>query len=298
MKMDEDVIHDFAQSYSLDDQTIHFNPVGLYARTMSVDMLLIIVNTMRLNHFIKALQEAKLEVSNLFFTSYAAAESSVDPQAKIDGCALIDIGANSSSILIFKDGFLRSVMNIPLGGDHATQSIAQNLRLSFDLAEEIKKSYGMALNGNEERVGASPELEMITDESVLVKSETGYLPVKREVICRALEPEITKLVVAIEKSLKGPFYSQLKVGIIMVGGSSLLAGLLERIEKRTNLPVHLGKINCAGAQLNNAALFSSSIGLAKLGFTKTWGYNLAASPHLNWRQGLSNRIKELYQEYF
>ena len=312
MKMDEDVIHDFAQSYSLDEQTIHLNPVGLYARTMSVDMLLIIVNTIRLNHFIKALQEARLEVSNLFFTSYAAAEFSVDHQAKIDGCALIDIGANSTSILIFKDGFLRSVMNIPLGGDHATQSIAQNLRLSFDLAEEIKKSYGMAFSGSEGHppgpgvdseqnaagVGVSPEWEMITDESVLVKSETGYLPVKREVICRALEPEITKLVAAIEKSLKGLFYSQFKAGIIMVGGSSLLAGLLERIEKGTNLPVRLGKINCAGAQLNNAALFSSSIGLARLGFTKTWGYNLAASPHLNWRQGLSNRIKELYQEYF
>ena len=139
---------------------------------------------------------------------------------------------------------------------------------------------------------------MITGESVLVKSETGYLPVKKEVICRALEPEITKLVAAIERSLKGPFYSKLKAGIIMVGGSSLLAGLLERIEKGTNLPVHLGKINCSGTQLNNAAIFSSSIGLAKLGFTKTWGYSLAASGHLNWKQGLSNRIRELYQDYF
>lgn len=312
MKMDEDVIHDFAQSYSLDDQTVHLSPVGLYARAISVEMLLIIVNTIRLNHFVRAVLEAHLEVDNLFFTSYAAAEFSVDRQAKIDGCALIDIGANSTGVLIFKDGFLRSVTNIPLGGDHATQAIAQNLRLSFDQAEEIKKSYGMALNGSEGHpsspgvegeqnaagVEAFPESEMIADESVLVKSETGYLPVKKEVICRSLEPEITKLVAAIEKSLKGPFYSQLKAGIIMAGGSSLLAGLLERIEKGTHLPVHLGKINCSGAQLNNAALFSSSVGLARLGFTKTWGYHLAASPHLNWRQGLSNRIRELYQDYF
>lgn len=312
MKMDEDVIHDFAQSYSLDEQTLQLNPVGLYARTLSVEMLLIIVNTIRLDHFVRAVQEAHLEVDNLFFTSYAAAESSLDDQSKIDGCALIDIGANSTGVLIFKDGFLRSVANIPLGGNHATQSIARDLRLSFDLAEEIKKSYGMALSGNEGQpqnpgvdgqqnaadAGTSPEPEMITDESVLVKSDTGYLPVKKEVICRSLEPEITKLVAAIEKSLKGPFYSKLKAGIIMAGGSSLLAGLLERIEKGTNLPVRLGKINCAGAQLSNAALFSPSVGLARLGFTKTWGYSLAASPHLNWRQGLSNRIRELYQDYF
>ena len=298
MKMDEDVIHDFAQNYSLDDQTIHLNPVGLYARTMAVDMLLLIVNTTRLGHLLKAVHQAGLEVSNIFLTSYAAVESSVDHQAKTDGCALMDIGASSTSILIFKDGFLRSFMNIPLGGDHATQSIAQNLHLSFDQAEEIKKSYGMALNNGGHSVEAPSESETITEESVLVKSETGYHPIKREVICRLLEPEITKLVSAIEKSVKGPFYSQLKAGIMIVGGGSLLAGLLERIEQGTNLLVHLGKINCAGTPLNNAAVFSASVGLARLGFTKTWAYNLANSQYLHWRQSLSSRIKELYQEYF
>ncbi len=288
IKMDEDTIHDFPQMYQIDEVNAALNPSGLYARKLCVELLLIVVNVMRINNLMKAVNQAGFEVDNIFFTSYAAAEASLNQQLKTDGCALVDIGSSATNILIFKDGFLQHLTDIPLGADHPTRNIAQNLHLSFDLAEEIKKSYGMALNVEQD----------IADEEVLVKSESGYLPVKREVICRFLEPEINKLVSAIDQSVRGPFYYYLKSGIIIVGGGSLLPGLLERIEKVTNLAVRMGKVNGGGIHLNSPALFSASVGLAQLGFTKALGYHLPIPPGTGWRKNFSNRLKELYQEYF
>ena len=296
MKMDEDTIHEFAQMYKIDEVNSALNPIGLYARKMSVDLLLIVVQMTRVNNLMKAVNQAGFEVDHSFFSSYAAGAASLDAKMKTDGCALIDIGSNSTNVLIFKDGFLHHLDSLSLGGDLATRNIAQNLHLSFDLAEEMKKSSGMALNAQQDMQDA--------DEEVLVKSETGYLPVKREMICRFLEPEINKMVSAVDQTLRGPFYHHLKSGIIIVGGGSLLPGLLERIEKVTNLTVRMGKVNGGGIHLNSPALFSASVGLAQLGFRKTFfsqfpvQLSTTGTSAAGWMKGLSNRLKELYQEYF
>ena len=321
MKMDEDTIHHFAQVYRIDEVNSALNPVGLYARKLFVDLLLIVMNVTRINNLIKAVNQAGFEVDNIFFTSFAASEVCLNPKVKTDGCALIDIGSSATKVLIFKEGFLQNLDDIPLGGDHATRNIAQNLRLSFDLAEEIKKSYGMALSGEQEdpksfsgEEAQESNQESLTlqknsltltkerknrvvDEEILVKNDAGYLPVKREMICHSLEPEINKLVSAIDKSLRGPFYHELKSGIIIVGGGSLLPGLLERIEKITNLPVRMGKVIAGGIQLNSPAIFSASVGLTQLGFAKRFALPFRPQGG-GWTKGFSNRLRELYQEYF
>ncbi len=287
IKPDEEILHDIPQHYKVDEANITLNPTGTYGRKLEADLLLLLANTMVLNPIIKAVNQAGFEVSQTLFSTFAAATATLTDAMKIDGCALIDIGCDVTHILIFKDALLRFHEKIPLGGHHITRSIAQHLNLPFDLAEDIKRSYGAAIDVEGEK-----------DEEILVKKDSGYLPIKREVIYEAIEPEISKLVARIENAIKGPFYTQLTGGVTIVGGGSLLPGLLERIEKSVSLTVIMGKNQLVTTRLNNAALFSGSIGLAQLGLTKIIPYSVPTQPTTHWLADVSNKLKEIYQEYF
>ena len=81
----------------------------------------------------------------------------------------------------------------------------------------------------------------------------------------------------------------------MVGGSSLLPGLLERIEERVNLPVAMG---AATKGLNNAALYASSIGLAQMHYLKSRRETIDIKSAKNFKDKIVQTVKDLCQEYF
>ncbi|MBI2252047.1 MAG: type IV pilus assembly protein PilM [Armatimonadetes bacterium] len=68
---------------------------------------------------------------------------SVDAETFSRTIALIDLGANTSSINIYKAGVLRHNRTIGLAGNNFTKVIGQSLNLSFGEAEKIKKDKGI-----------------------------------------------------------------------------------------------------------------------------------------------------------
>ncbi|NDD27284.1 MAG: type IV pilus assembly protein PilM [Proteobacteria bacterium] len=72
-----------------------------------------------------------------------ALKVNTDPQTFEQTIALINLGANSSSINIFKAGMLRHNRTITVAGNSFTKAIGQSLNLSFDEAEKIKKDKGV-----------------------------------------------------------------------------------------------------------------------------------------------------------
>ena len=84
----------------------------------------------------------------------------------------------------------------------------------------------------------------------------------------------------------------------MVGGGALLSGLIERIEKEVNLPVKIGKISVEAAAINHAPVYTACVGLTQMGFLKFIDRPLSPQAPKNWVAGMSNRVRELYEEYF
>ena len=288
IRIEEEVVHDFIQSYTIDDQNNVTNPLGLYGRKLSVNLLLLIANINLLNNIVKAVHQAGYEIVSISLASLAAAEATLTKKEKSDGCVLMDMGASTTNILIFEGGFFRQLNIINVGGADITASIAQALDLPLELAEDIKRSYAVALNEETAHQG-----------EILVKKESSYYPVKREVIDNAVDSEITKRVSLIKETIRGScFYEKLNAGIIMAGGGALLPGLMERIEKEMNLPVKVGKINMAPARLNNAAVFSAAIGLAQAEIKRPSEQTLVSFGDMTWLNRFAFKIREFYQEYF
>jgi cell division ATPase FtsA len=122
------------------------------------------------------------------------------------------------------------------------------------------------------------------------------MPIKRAGISQAIAPEVDKFVESLKTVIKeSPYYHHLNMGIVMVGGGTLLPGLIERVEEATNLHVTSGMPTKG---LNNSVLYAGVIGLAQMSSIHAMNMAMVAHAPKNWTARLSHAFRELYQEYF
>ncbi len=292
VRLDEEVVCDMVQQFKVDDVNIALNPVGLYGRKLEVETLLVLANITRLRNLTKAVHQAGFEVNDVHFNAWAATELMLDKRHRNDGCVFVDLGARTTIVLVFKEGLLKSFRKVEVGGEHMTQHIAAKLNIPFQLAEDIKKSYGRVSDGKIDP-GADA---LVSSEEILIKKDSGFVPVKRNALTVASEPDIRAISENICQAVTASGYEgQLKAGVVVVGGGSLLAGLMERMEHDTHMPVSLGR-NIPG--LNSAAIYCISTSLAEMGYKNTLRYKLDSQKPKDWIDGLKAKAEELSNEYF
>jgi cell division protein FtsA len=310
VNLEEEIIHDFPQWYKIDDINTSVNPAGLIGRKIESSLLLLTANSLRIRNLTKAVHQAGFEVSSVAFSGYAASDVAVEKADKEQGCALVDIGANITSVIFFKNGIVGDVQFIPWGGDYVTQSIAERLSVTVDLAEEIKKThalasqpdphghsraFGLRSQSAEAPEGASGNPQGVSGE-ILVKRDKGYIPIRRESVCEAVNWEIENFLTHLETVVKGShLYHHLNKGLVMVGGGSLLAGAIERIEERVNTSLRMG---AATPGLHHSAVYAASIGLGRMHYLKRKKETIGIKTPLNFKDNIVSSVKELCQEYF
>lgn len=290
INLDEKLVHDFPVQYVVDGFNMAANPLGLHGRKLEANILIAVTQNNLISNVYKAVQQAGFDVKSAAFTSLRAADACLSDDEKKQGCLFIDVGAQATSVLIFKEGMLKSFGVIPCGGDHLTQEIGRALNLSFDLAEDIKRSYAMVM--------LSDDTTTVKGE-ILVKRDTGYVTIDRQSVCQVTTPWAKTLADKIHQFVhQSDLAHQLSSGIFVAGGGALLAGLLECIEQKFSLPTKVAKIRIETKQLNNPAIYASCIGLA----IQTPDEGLPALFSVRHQgslpQKVAYRLKELYQEYF
>ncbi len=285
VRLEEEVICDLVQQFKVDDVNVALNPVGLYGRKLEVETLLVIANTMRLRNLTKAIQQAGFEVNDVFFNVHAATELMLEKRQLNDGCVFADFGARTTLVLVFKEGLLKYFRKVPVGGEMLTQRIAAELSIPFPLAEDIKRSYARVTDDADANA-----------EEILVKKEQGFVPLRRQVLTAAIEPDVCRMIEEMRAAVAASGYEgQLKSGIVVVGGGALLAGLMERLEKDMRMPVGFGR-NIPG--LNSAAIYCVSTSLAEMGYKNTLRYSIDSQRPKDWFAAVKAKAEELSNEYF
>ncbi len=287
--IDDELLHDIPQVYQIDGTASVVNPLGLYARNLGVSSLIIVSNANRIRNIIKAVNHAGYDVLDVCLSIYVSSEFVLNLQEKKRGCMFIDIGAASTDIMVFKDGILKELVKLPIGGDDFTISIANRFDLSFDLAEQLKISYATAFN-----------VDRHSDEEILIKKEGRYISVKKRELYLAVKDKISPLVDGISCVLeKAREEDRIECGIILVGGGALLSGLIEYIAEETKESVNLGKVRVFSKKLlPNLILFSSAFGLASYASQQASLLKTSSSKGVGLIKETINRIRELYVEYF
>jgi len=155
-----------------------------------------------------------------------------DTKILMDGCAVIDFGAQTTSFTAYKGGQYLANRVVPKGGYHITRMLEQQ-GLAFNTAEALKKRFGCASPDLVEknvrlRVPAAPE---IGGEVVFtVKELAEVIELKlQEILAKPLE-ELRKIESRIST-------------VYITGGGSMMAGMAEYLQSLTAVPVQYGAHN-------------------------------------------------------
>ena len=173
----------------------------------------------------------------------AAAIGAGLPIAEASGTMVIDIGAGSSDIVVISLGGITDIETVRLGGDNIDDNIVDKVKEMFNVeigiheAEKAKIEVGLVHSGS--------DLE-ITKTVVIGKDMETNKPKEIEIdsslVADAAEPVVAKLIEALAVILER-MSPELISGVyretVVVGGTSQLKGLKERIYEEVGLPVDI-----------------------------------------------------------
>lgn len=162
--------------YSVEDAsikgTILRKPIEGDEKNMEV--LLVAAPNELINKCTEAIKKSSLEILSIDLEPFAmirALQNTISAEKFKQTIALINLGASTSSINIFKDGILRHNRTINIAGNNFTKAISQALNLSFEEAEKIKKDKGIIRLTEEETTPMSPTSMRIFNVITPVLSE-------------------------------------------------------------------------------------------------------------------------------
>ncbi len=135
------------QEYKLDGK-IENNPVGASARIIEGNYLNLIIKEQYLKQMKESFAEAELDIEDSFSAARIDGDTLLDKDMQRNGCALVNIGADTTTISIYTKGTLRMLNVLPLGCSNITKDLCAE-HISYDEAEEILITRGYKPSGNE-----------------------------------------------------------------------------------------------------------------------------------------------------
>ncbi|MBL0708916.1 MAG: cell division protein FtsA [Sulfurimonas sp.] len=227
-----DILHALPFNFKVDDQDYIEDPLGMNASRLEVETHIITTQKSNLNNFKKAVRGAGVEVENIVLNGYASSIATLNTDEKELGVAVIDMGGNTSNIIIHSGNAIRYNDFLGVGSNHVTNDLSMALHTPLDIADSVKLSYGSLLSPRNELI----ELPVIGDEST---THEVSLEVVHNVVYARVEETLMILAQFIESSgLK----DQLGAGVVLTGGFSKMEGIRDlAVATFGSVPVRLAR---------------------------------------------------------
>lgn len=132
--------------FTVDDQATP-RPKGSFGNSISADFTLVYCDSVNVKNLKRVINERLgLNIEYLVVRPLAIANLVLTGDDTMPGCMLADIGAETTTVSIFKNGHLQYISTIPIGSKHITSDLAQGLGIVEERAEQTKISFGTAVN--------------------------------------------------------------------------------------------------------------------------------------------------------
>lgn len=268
-----EVLHALPYNFKVDDQDHVEDPMGMNASRLEVDTHIISTQKSNLNNLRKAVRGAGIEVESIVLNGYASSIATLNDDEKELGVALIDMGGNTSNIIIHSGNSIRYNDFLGVGSNHVTSDLSMALHTPLNIADSVKLNYGSLLNTSNDLI----ELPIIGDEST---THEVSLEVVHNVIYARVEETLMILAQFIENSgLK----DKMGAGIVLTGGFSQMEGIRElAVATFGSVPVRLAKPKEMNGLFENlrSPQYSSAIGLVLYAASAYTPYEIDANKRI------------------
>lgn len=272
---EQEILDAATQEYKV-DALYQLDPVGIPCSRLEGNFLNILWRKTFYKNLNQCLNKAGVEIAELYLAPLALADAVLTETEKRTGCALIDLGADTTTVLVYYKNILRHLAVIPLGSENITKDIT-SLLMEDSQAEQMKLKYASAYTDNSD---IDDNKKYPIDQDRRVESRK---------FIEIVESRLQEIIENVFYQIPNEYADKLIGGIILTGGGSNMPNIEKaftnqaptekiRIAKfvnqniNSNLPeitahtgtmntilglLTKGDINCAGEEIT-ADLFQSN----------------------------------------
>jgi len=213
-------IHDvIPQEYRIGNRNVQ-DPVGMQCEHIEARFVNVVARTGVSDNIERCIRNAGLEMADLFISPICLADCLLSANEKRSGCALVDMGADTTTISVYYSNILRHLVVIPLGGNNVTTDITTK-SIEQGEAEQLKLKYGTAWHENEEEPNKN-KIQISFDRTIT-----------EDELSNIIEARYEEIIVNIWAHIE-PYKDKLLSGILLTGGASKAKNLTKAIKECTH----------------------------------------------------------------
>jgi len=228
----QQIIHVLPQEYMVDDHTGIQNPLGMTGVRLVTNVHIVTADMGAVHNLYTCCKKAELEVLDMVLESIASAYAVLSADEMELGVALLDIGGGTTDLAVFCDGTIRHTCEIGLGGHNLTNDLSVGLRTPLQEAERLKEDYGSA-------IASLIKPNHVVDVPTVGDREPRK--VTQKVLVDILQARIMEILEMVNQELiNSGQKNRIHGGVVITGGTALLANLVDLAEQIFDLPVRIG----------------------------------------------------------
>ena len=215
-------------NYTVDGQSGIRDPLGMNAVKLEMEASVISALEPSCANLRKLTENVAIETVKLIPTALASARVLLTEQQKDNGVAVVDLGASTTSVAVFMDGFLQHYSVLNIGANNITNDLAIGLAINPKVAEEIKLRYVTA---------DFPE----SDKKIVTKIGDETVTFTKDEVNQIVRERLIDIFEHVEKILKQAGYAQkLPEGLVIVGGGAMMRNLDKFVKNILGMAVRIG----------------------------------------------------------
>lgn len=214
-----DILEVVPQEYKVGIDSVT-EPVGILCDSIEAVFYNVMIKSEAKEYIFKCIDMTGLQVAGTFVSPKALSSAVLTDTEKRMGCALVDFGFGTTTVVIYKNNILRHIAVIPLGGNNITADIC-GLQIEEEDAENLKLKHGSAYSESK-----ADELE----KNILVNNARTVEEKLLIEIVEARQEEILNNVM--NQICVSGYQDGLLTGVVLTGGASNIKDLDKAINER------------------------------------------------------------------
>ncbi len=235
---DKEIIGVEPEQYIVDGYDNIKDPRGMSGARLEVEAQIVMAQSTVVSNLLKSVELAGIKINGIVLGPVAVSEAVLTREEKDMGIAIVDVGAETTDISIYKGSKLKYTSTLQLGGNNITNDIAVCIKVPFSEGERLKLKYGSLIKGKE------------TDlEKIRVKdSYDNFIDIDNDLLVDIIEARVEELLNLIKRNLlNSGLYKEISGVVIVGGGISLFRGTNELSKGIFDKSVRIGSPDYVGA---------------------------------------------------
>jgi len=232
-------LHLFVKKYILDDKKIVVNPVGMKANKLEAVYSIVMGNETYKNVVEYATKDI-LGEAEYYISFISTAEAVLSNEEKDMGVLHVDLGYNTTSVTLYYANTPIELQRMDMAMKNVIKDIKEVLKTSFQEAERLLKTYGVAVYLD---VEPTPIEYKGLDKRSIQKTDREYL-------ARIIYARLREILMRVKKMYKDMIANHPEMGEMGIPGGIVLTGggaMLQRIESLAGdvfkYPVRIGSLS-------------------------------------------------------